>query len=196
MVARLLSPLPALLSAVLAVGLALVILDHGFGRAAVLVAMALVVTGGVVLLGRALLGSHPYRGALLMEASALVLVCLAALAGALLVWLAIKHTPATNATQRDKQVFTGLSAALTAYLGSVIIKPEGESWNAVRSSVKGVFAKSFTQRRTPIEKDARDAVQLDGYGAQAPEHAGQVVEGWGWGARRTRTRHIQDQLDA
>lgn len=84
-----------------------------------------------------------------------------------MVWLAIKHTPATNATQRDKQVFTGLSAALTAYLGSVIIKPEGEAWNAVRSSVKGVFAKSFTQRRTPIEKDARDAVQLDGYGAQA-----------------------------
>jgi hypothetical protein len=117
----------------------------------------------------------------------------AAIAGAFLLWLAIEKAPSEAASTLNKQVWAALTAAVSAYLGSIIIKPEGEIWNPVKRAVARVFANDFKDRSTDLEKDARDAVQREAYGAIAPIHSGEVVNGWGWDARRLRT-HIQDEL--
>ena len=90
-------------------------------------------------------------------------------------------------------MWAALSAAITVYLASIVIKPEGKRWNPVGDAVRKVYGGKF-QDETPLAKDARDAVLKDSYGAQAPAHKGNRVEGWGWDARRLRTRHIQDRL--
>jgi hypothetical protein len=78
----------------------------------------------------------------------------------------------------------------------VIIKPENPLWNPVRGAIASVFGQSFKNRADPLERDARDAVQSERYSAQAvPPHGDDIVIGWGWDARRLRTRHIQDELD-
>jgi hypothetical protein len=191
---QLLKPLPALVAALLAVRLALAYLDHGIGVPLALIGSLLVVTGVLFGVGRAIFGNKPYTGGLLMESGLLLIVWGAAIAGAVLVWYAIDQAPPATADAREKAVFAAVSAALAAYLGSVIIKPDGELWNPVKSAIKNVFETSFTAPATALERDARNAIQTDRYGAEA--HSDNVVSGWGWSDRRKRTHHIQDQLEA
>jgi hypothetical protein len=195
MIRAVLRPLPPLLGALLAVALVVLYLDHGWWTPALVVIGLVAATGLLYGLGRLLLTRRPYYAGFLMEAGLGLLTIAAGVAGAVLLWLAIEKAPGDDASVREKQVWAALSTAFTAYLGSLIIKPEGDVWNPVKSAITSVFAGRFTERRTELERDARDAVQEDEYGAQAVEHAGQQVSGWGWDARRLRTRHIQDQLD-
>jgi hypothetical protein len=193
---RLLTPLPTLCAAVLAVVLALLYLDHGWGLPVLVAGGLFVIIGGAFGIGRAIFGRKPYVGGLVMESSILLVTLGASIAGAFLVWLAIDQVPGDKATTREKEVFAAISAALTAYLGSVIIEPAGEFWNPVKKAIGRRFGSQFTDPQTPLAKDARSAVIRERYGAEAAEHEGEVVNGWDWAARRLRTRHIRDRLEA
>jgi hypothetical protein len=194
MIRTFVKPLPALVAVLLAILLAVKFLDRGWLWPVVFLA---IVGAGVLVLyvgGRLAFGRWPYAAGFAMETGAGLLILGAGVAGAVLLWLAIKKAPGEHASTREKEVWTALSAALTAYLGSVIIKPEGELWNPVKNAIKAVFGQRFLNPTTTLQKDARDAIQSDNYGAQHASHAGETVDGWGWDARRTRTRHIQDAL--
>jgi hypothetical protein len=186
-------PLPALVAAILAVALALLYIDDGWVAPSLAAGSVLVVAGLVFLTGRLLFKRAPYFGGWLMEVWILVMTCVAAIAGAVLVWYAIEEAPGDEPTAREEEVFSAISAAMAAYLGSIIIEPEGELWNPVKSAIEKVFKSRFADGDA-LEKDARDAVIRDRYAAQADEHRDDVVDGWGWDARRVRTRHIRDHL--
>lgn len=191
---QLLAPALPLVSTVYAIVLTVTFLDRGWPATIGLVAIVGGVLLGLYVGGRLAFKKWPYRGGYLMESAFGVFALIASIAGASLLWLVIKHTPGTDATTREKEVWAALSGALTTYLGSVIIKPEGEIANPVKSAIDSKFGDSFRDPQTALEKDARSAVQREQYGAEAPQHAGHVVNGWGWAARRLRTRHIQDAL--
>jgi hypothetical protein len=126
-----------------------------------------------------------------MEAGLAVELVLAGVAGAFLVWLAIDKASETG---RDKEIWAVLSGAATAYLGSLVLKPEGDRWNPVKDRIKADFEGKFTARRNKGEMDADDAVILESFSPQEhPKHS-KSVNGWGWDARRLRTRYIQDHL--
>jgi membrane-bound ClpP family serine protease len=187
-------PLPVLVAAILAIVLALLYIDHGWLVPTIVAGAVLVVAGAFLLAGRLLFVRAPYLGGWLMESWIFVATCAAAVAGAVLVWYAIEEAPGDNPTAREEEVFSAVSAALAAYLGSVIIEPEGERWNPVKTAIGKEFKSSFNAGRTDLEKDAREAVRKERYSALAAGHDGDVVDGWGWDARRVRTRHIRDQL--
>lgn len=191
---QLLAPALPLVSAVYAVVLAVTFLDRGWPATIALVAIAGVILLGSYVGGRLAFKTWPYRGGYLMESAFGVFALVASIAGATLLWLAIRHAPGANASTREKEVWAALIGAFTTYLGSVIIKPDGEIANPVKGAIGSKFRESFRDPKSALEKDARSAVQRDQYGAEALKHAGQVVNGWGWAARRLRTRHIQDAL--
>lgn len=195
MIRLFLKPLPALVAALLAILLAVLYLDHGWRWPVFSALAAVALIFGLFGSGRWAFTRRPYHAGFVMEAGLGLLTLGAGIAGAVLLWLAIQKAPGEHASTRQKEVWAALSVAITTYLGSIIIKPEGEIWNPVKTAIKKKFADQFTARQTLLEKDARNAVQTESYGAEAPSHAGQVVEGWGWDARRLRTRHIQDQLN-
>jgi hypothetical protein len=202
MIRRLLQPVPALAAALLAVYLAVTYLDHGWRRPVAIVLVPTLVVALVFVAGRILFKYRPYYGGFLIEFGLAVQFLAAGVAGALLIWLLIEKAPkSATPTTREKEVWAAVSGAITAYLGSIIIKPEGELGNPVKSAIRSVFGERFkgptdgsSDRRTLLERDARSAVQENEYPGSASTHVDHVVKGWGWDARRLRTRHIQDQL--
>jgi hypothetical protein len=202
MIRRLLQPAPALVGALLAVYLSVTYLDHGWLRPVIAVVGLVTVVGLLFLVGRILFSHRPYYGGALMESGLALQILAAGVAGAFLIWFLIEKAPrSATPTTREKEVWAAVSGAITAYLGSLVIKPEADLGNPVKSAIRSVFGERFKHpgngsqdRRTTLERDARSAVQEERYGAEDPKHANQVVAGWGWDARRLRTRHIQDYL--
>ena len=194
MLRRVLTPLPALAGAVSAVALAVLYIRHGwwlpltvFGTVGAVLAIASV--GGWLLFSR-----WPYLAAIALEAGPALGWLIAVAVGTALSWLLIKKAPSSNAGPETTAIYAAVSTAIAAFLASVFGNQDQPLWNPVRSQISRKFGESFKARKTDIEKDARDAVQKDNYGANAAAHAGHVVAGWGWTARRRRTRHIQDAL--
>lgn len=192
--ARLSRGMPSLASAAAAIGLASMAVKSGWVDVAV--------TGGVVFVfvlacwrvGLGLLPRRPYAAAYLLEVGIGLEFVTASVLGAVLIWFGVDVAPGDTASDLHNEMYAAGAAALAVFLGSVGIDPEGGRWNPVRSGVTAEFRGRFTARSTPVEKDADDAVRKDEYGAQAPEHHGDRVSGWDWGARRLRTRHIGDAL--
>lgn len=187
-------PLPALVSSLGAVGLTKLYLDNDWIGAvlAVMVASAFVVM--LYVIGSRRLRNHPHSAALLMESGLLLLVIGSAVAGALLIGIAIKFTPAPNAPGAAQAIFAALFAAIASYLGSLVINPKDTGWNPVKDAIKTSFANAFTGRRDATERDAHDAVHKnEGYSslAESNEHVG----GWDWDDRRLRSVHLQRAID-
>lgn len=195
---RLISALPALLATAAGVGLALLVLNGDAAIAGALVIVIVIALGVLYRLGRSLLSRKPRLASLAMEASIGLEFVGAATASGALVWIAIELAPesaadATSVSARDKEIWAALSAAASTYLGTVIISPDQE-WRPFKKALVAEFGTRFRDAQTPLEKDARDAVNRDDFSPQARQHRGISVAGWGWTARRRRARFVEDAL--
>lgn len=184
---RVVSALPSLVTGLLAILLGRMWIEGQIVLFAVIIGMALILTGLVYVVGSAVLRDYPSVGSLFMESGQGAAMLVAAIVGGGLLWLGVTYAPGSQADEKSKQTWAAIMAAVAAYLGAVVIKPE-LPWNPVKSALVKQFRGAFTSRRDPIEKDAHDAWLLPTYGAQA---ASELVDGWGWDARRLRARHIQ-----
>lgn len=196
MLARLLKPLPALAGAGLAIFLGWLLLEDKLAVAAAVAGSLAVAVAALYVGGRRTFSSDPVTGGLLMEVGLFAGILIAGIAGGFLIWFAVDQALGLGEKpgEQAKALSAAVVAAVTAYVGDALIKPE-EGWgNPVKKAIKKEFGDSFKQRGDELEKDARSAVQEERYGAVAQEHAREVVDGWGWDARRLRTRHIRDQL--
>lgn len=195
-VERLLAPLPGLLGAALAIVLAWLYLEDKPGVALAVVVGCFILIAALYFGGRQTFASSPRTAGLFLEAWLFVGILIAGIAGGVLIWFGVDQALALGDKpgEQAKALSAAAAAALTAYLGDALIKPEGGWGNPVKSAISREFAKTFEGRDDALGKDARSAVEEERYGAEAEEHVGDVVDGWGWDARRTRLRHIQDGL--
>lgn len=195
--ARLLKPLPALAGAALAILFGWLLIEDQLAAAVAVAGSALVVVAALYFGGRRTFAARPRSAGLLMEVGLFAGILIAGIAGGVLLWLGVEKELwlKDDAGENAKALSAAAVAALTAYFGDAFITPEQGWGNPVKAAIKRDFGGSFKDRKDALEKDARRAVQEERYGAEAPEHRDHVVDGWGWDARRLRTRHIQDQLD-
>lgn len=196
MFARLLKPLPAFAGAALAILLGWLYLEDRLAVAIAVVGSLAVVIAALYVGGKRTFASDPSTGGLLMEVGLFAGILIAGVAGGALIWFGVDQALGLGEKpgEQAKAISAAVVAAVTGYLGDVFIQPE-EGWgNPVKAAIKREFGDRFKDRSDDLEKDARAAVQEDRYGALASQHRGHVVEGWGWDARRLRTRHIEDQI--
>ena len=194
---RLVGPLGPLVSALAAVGLGWLFIERGWKPPALVVVAVAAALGVAFAVGRSRFPTRPWSGSILMESSYGFLLLAAAVAGALLFWLAVEKTPRKDAAGVEPsplttQTFAGAVGAVTAYLGSVAIKLESPG-NPVKKRLKAEYGGKFQARRDNIEKDAGDAVA---YGDFSPLTGGGEISGWAWDARRRRSRLVQNAVDA
>ena len=191
------TPLRGLLVALSSVLLAYLWYDHQHPLAILIGVIACLV--GLVLdqIGKRLLPLHPVPALWFLEGWVLMPAALAAVAGAVVVIIAVALTVPDSAAASTKQTISALSAGLTAFITAGFISWAGDDKDSkVADHIKAAFREKYDRvGGTPkagvhyfaTESAGESWVYSDEYAA---------IEGWGHSARATRAKGIKSELSS